>query len=99
MLLTLQDQGFGNWLRTYSARSIDSSSSVMMEVPLVFSCVELLDVPLLLLLCMYVSGYFIGGRIWYTHVGNGWGLCAFRMLVCVDQEVGISVVFEVFDSG
>lgn len=48
---------------------------------------------------MFVSGYCIGGRIWYTPIGNGWGLCAFRMLICVDQEVGISVVFEVFDSG
>ena len=49
---------------------------------------------------MFVSGSFIGGRIWYTPIGNGWGLLCFPNADCgVDQEVEISVVFEVFDSG
>ena len=50
-------------------------------------------------LLIYVSGYFDRRKDLACMISNGWGPCAFRMLIYVGQEVGISVLLEDFDPG
>ena len=61
-------------------RMIDITATVALGVPLAYSCVGFLWT--LSYLCSSgCFGILIYGRIWYVLISNGWGLCAFRMLI------------------
>ena len=45
---------------------------------------------------MDILGVALKGRVWHALISNGWGPCAFRMLIYAGQEAELMVIFEDF---